>query len=291
MTQRQEKTAIDNYYFPPYGYLGLLLVIVFWYLNWHLEGLRSHWGFFPLWLGYILCVNGLTHRFKGSSMFIRDLRGWGLLFILSAPVWWLFEWLNQVAGYWQYLGIESFSDWEYNIYCTINFSIVIPAIFSTTELVTVFYSKQPYVKKVKFGGSKITQVLLFLIGLTMLLSFFIWPEYSAALLWMSLFLILDPLNFWLGYPSILSQTAKGNWCLVAALWMGGLLCGLFWELWNYYSWPKWIYNVPGVNFWHVFEMPLIGYLGYLPFALELYAMYHFILGILRLKSSLGFNCD
>jgi hypothetical protein len=29
---------------------------------------------------------------------------------------------------------------------------------------------------------------------------------------------------------------------------------------------------------HVFEMPLLGYGGYLPFALELYAIYHLIVG-------------
>ena len=39
---------------------------------------------------------------------------------------------------------------------------------------------------------------------------------------------------------------------------------------------------PGVawgNWLHVFEMPLQGYGGYLPFALELFAMYHLIVGL------------
>jgi hypothetical protein len=35
-----------------------------------------------------------------------------------------------------------------------------------------------------------------------------------------------------------------------------------------------------VSFLHVFEMPLLGYLGYLPFALELCALYHFVAGLL-----------
>ena len=30
---------------------------------------------------------------------------------------------------------------------------------------------------------------------------------------------------------------------------------------------------------HIFEMPLLGYGGYLPFALELYAVYHFVVGV------------
>jgi hypothetical protein len=47
-------------------------------------------------------------------------------------------------------------------------------------------------------------------------------------------------------------------------------------MWNFYSWPKWVYHTPGAQFLHVFEMPLLGYLGYIPFALELFALKNFI---------------
>jgi hypothetical protein len=33
-----------------------------------------------------------------------------------------------------------------------------------------------------------------------------------------------------------------------------------------------------VGFWHVFEMPLLGYGGYIGFALEVYALYHLLKG-------------
>jgi hypothetical protein len=39
-------------------------------------------------------------------------------------------------------------------------------------------------------------------------------------------------------------------------------------LWNWHSLAKWVYTVPGVERWHIFEMPLLGYAGYLPFGLE-----------------------
>ena len=61
-----------------------------------------------------------------------------------------------------------------------------------------------------------------------------------------------------------------------ALALGALVCGFFWELWNFYSYPKWTYHTPGVEFLHVFEMPLLGFLGYPPFGLELYALVHLI---------------
>ena len=61
---------------------------------------------------------------------------------------------------------------------------------------------------------------------------------------------------------------------MVSLALGCLLCGFFWEMWNFYGYPKWIYNTPGVDFLYVFEMPLPGYLGYIPFSFELFAFYH-----------------
>lgn len=56
--------------------------------------------------------------------------------------------------------------------------------------------------------------------------------------------------------------------------VGCLICAFFWEMWNFYSYPRWVYHVPLVGFLHVFEMPLLGYLGYIPFSRELFALYH-----------------
>jgi len=83
---------------------------------------------------------------------------------------------------------------------------------------------------------------------------------------------MEPLTAALGRRTLLSHTARGDWQPALCLALGGLLCGFFWELWNGRAFPKWTYDAPGVNFWHVFEVPLIGFIGYLPFfALELHA--------------------
>src|SRR3972149_2125791 len=58
---------------PIHGWIGLILVILFWFLNWTLPGLRTHWGFFPLWLGYCLTVDALVFRRKGHSLLPRSL--------------------------------------------------------------------------------------------------------------------------------------------------------------------------------------------------------------------------
>jgi len=76
-----------------------------------------------------------------------------------------------------------------------------------------------------------------------------------------------------GRPHFLQDLRDGDWrIVVVCLALGALICGFFWELWNYYSFPKWIYHIPGAEFLRVFEMPLLGYGGYIPFALELYAL-------------------
>jgi hypothetical protein len=56
-------------------------------------------------------------------------------------------------------------------------------------------------------------------------------------------------------------------------------------MWNYFSYPRWVYHVPWGNWFHIFEMPLLGYGGYLPFALELCAMYHLVAGLFDRKKT------
>ena len=271
----------SNNRFPARGYVGVVLVAVFWYLNWNLSGLRTHWGFFPLWLGYCLSIDAITYYKKGSSLISRNLKGYISLFLVSAPSWWLFELLNKPGNYWSYTAREYFSDLEYFLLASVSFSTVIPAVFGTSEWVGTFSKIRNMPAWIKIGRKRHEVVLFFILGVIMLFVVLFLPDYGAPFLWMSVFLIIDPLNVWLGNRSILQETGNGNWNPVITLWVGCLICGFFWEMWNYHSNPKWIYDVPGVNFWHVFEMPAPGYLGYLPFSLELFAIYHFIIGIFK----------
>jgi hypothetical protein len=49
-------------------------------------------------------------------------------------------------------------------------------------------------------------------------------------------------------------------------------CGFLWELFNFWAGSKWIYTVPYVGSLKVFEMPILGFLGFPPFAVECYVM-------------------
>jgi len=264
--------------FPTHGWIGLCLVIVFWILNWTLPGTRTHWGFFPLWLGYCLAIDGLAFWRTGTSLLARSPRKYIGLFIVSAPVWWIFELLNLRTQNWIYLGAEIFSPLEYAFWTTLSFTTVIPAVFGSAE----FFASFDFVKRLKpslvIGTDKKTTASFFAAGWIMLALMLLCPKVFFPFLWLSLYFILEPINFWSGNRSLAAWTAKGDWRPAISLWLGVLLTAFFWEMWNYYSYPKWIYHVPWSNWFHIFEMPLLGYGGYLPFALELYALYHLVMG-------------
>src|SRR5437867_3595252 len=118
-------------------YAGLILIAIFWPLNWTLPPhLRATaYLFFPLWLGYALFVDALVLARSGDSLLTRSRRDFVLLFFTSAPAWWLFEMINKRTRNWEYLGSEVFSGFEYFVLATISFSTVMPAIFETAELV------------------------------------------------------------------------------------------------------------------------------------------------------------
>lgn len=265
--------------FPFHGWIGVVLIVVFWPLNWTLPGLRTHWGFFPLWLGYCLAIDGLVFRRRGTSLFTRSPRRYAGLFLVSAPVWWIFEMFNVRTQNWTYLGTEAFSPLAYAFWTTLSFSTVIPALFGSAE----FFASFDFVKRLKpgpvIGTNKRTTLVFFLLGWVMFAALGVWPRIFFPFLWLSLYFILEPINVWLGNRSLAEWTRNGDWRPVISLWLGALLTAFFWEMWNYYSFPKWVYHVPWGDGLHVFEMPLLGYGGYLPFALELYALYHWISGV------------
>lgn len=264
--------------FPLRGWIGLTLIIVFWFLNWNLEGLRTNLLFFPLWLGYILTVDALVFYRKNSSLISRSKKRFISLFFISAPAWWLFELINAKTQNWFYDGKQFFTEIEYALLATLSFSTVLPAVFGTAELTGTFISNKNIKERIPLVFSNTLIIKLFVTGIAMLILIILFPSYFYYLEWIAVYLILEPINYKLNNRTLLGYLSKGNWLPIIALSSGTLICGFFWELWNYYSYPKWIYNTPMVNFLHVFEMPLLGYIGYITFGWELFALYNFIAG-------------
>lgn len=266
--------------FPVHGWVGLLLVAVAWPLNWLLPGARTAILFFPLWLGYALVFDGLVFLRKGTSLYTRSKSRYAGLFLVSAPAWWLFEAINLRTQNWFYLGTENFTPLEYFLLATLNFSTVIPAVFGAAE----FFGSFRFIRNMRPGlvirDDQRTTMAFFIAGWAMLALLIAWPLYFFPFVWISVYFITEPVNVWLGNRSLTEGTRTGDWRAVIALWLGVLVTGFFWEMWNFYAFPKWIYEVPFVGFLKLFEMPALGYGGYLPFALELHALYHIVSGLL-----------
>jgi hypothetical protein len=278
-TMTEERTRS----WPVRGWLGLLLIAIFWPANWLLPGLRTAYLFFPLWLGYILVVDAMVERRAGGSLWTRSRTNFLLVFIFSAPGWWLFEALNKRLQNWIYLGAENFSSFQYFILCSISFSTVMPAVFETAELARTWRWLDRKSLGPRISNTPWLYATMFATGLAMIALMLVWPKYFYPFAWASLVFILEPINHWLGHPHLMQNLNRGDWRKIIALGAGALLCGFFWEMWNFYSYPKWIYHTPGAQFLHIFEMPLLGYLGYLPFALELCALKDMFWPKLRLQ--------
>jgi hypothetical protein len=170
---------------------------------------------------------------------------------------------------------------QYFALCSLSFSTVMPAVFGTAELVGAFGWLQRLGRGPTLAPTRMNLIVLFLLGWFMLALLLLWPRWFFPFLWLSVYLILEPINAAVGNRSLLRYTAVGDWRPHLALSLGCLICGFFWEMWNYWSYPKWVYHVPVFAFPRVFEMPLLGYLGYVVFAWELFALYHLLAGVSR----------
>jgi hypothetical protein len=109
-----------------------------------------------------------------------------------------------------------------------------------------------------------------------LLPLIVISSWFAPLVWLAFIFLLDPINHLRGQPSIAGDLAEGRWGRLLSLLAGGAVCGLLWEFWNYWALSKWTYTVPYFGNVKLFEMPLLGFLGFPPFAVECWAMYVFL---------------
>ena len=268
--------------------LALVSAAIFWLLNWILPGLRTHLLFFPLWLGYVLSVDAIVQLRARTSLLSRNPRAYAMLFVASTPAWWVFEALNHRLQNWEYLGRAHFSDLTYFLLASLSFATVIPAVFGTAELIRT----SQWIERTRNGPRlQLSNGACLLSGLAALTALLIWPRFFFPLAWLSLWLMMDPLNARLGRPCLLEDLRSGDWRAVVSLALGCLMCGFFWELWNFYSYPKWVYHIPFVGYFHVFEMPLLGYGGYLFFGPELFAMYQLFAAALPERLSVHSSLD
>ena len=279
--------------FPLHGYLGGAVIVAAEVALVAGSPVVGRWFTPIVWTGYVLLLDAVVARLTGRSYVTTDRLEGVLVALASVGGWWLFEWYNtprfwrggvDARGlWWQYHGMEPNLflrrvgyDWA--------FATIFPALFLTAGALraTVFNGVRVRPWRPPAGA---LHAAVGLGAVSAALPLVIVSPWLVPLVWTSWVLLLEPLNFRRGRPSWLADLAAGDASRVLALLGSGLACGVLWEFWNYWALTKWTYTVPYPPALKLFEMPVLGYLGFLPFALECFALYQFLRGRLGADGS------
>jgi hypothetical protein len=273
--------------FPAYGYIGLAIMTAAEVLLFGGNQFVGHWMTPIVWTGYLLFIDALVYRVSGRSLLMNDRLELLAVAIISIGSWWLFElynaprfWKSDLELWWHYHNLEP-NLWLRRVGYDWAFATITPALMETAQLfqLTIFKQNRS-APKIKFNKSLLA--ILIAIGSIGVIVPLLYPnEWFAPVIWLSFILMVDPVNALLGLPSITGDLALGNWKRLLALLASGLLCGFLWEFWNYWALSKWTYTVPYFGHVKIFEMPVLGFLGFPPFAVECWAIYIFARWLLQ----------
>ena len=240
-----------------------------------------------VWTGYILFLDGVMYRLKGRSLLLTDRLEFVLIAIISIGGWWLCEfynaprfWKSDYEIWWHYHNLEPNLmlrrvgyDWA--------FATIFPLLFLTAEVfrLTIFKRSEP---GRRISMSRTAKLILIVFGVAGVIIPLIYPSaWFAPVIWLSFVFLLDPLNDLRGWPSITGDLARGDWRRLWSLLASGFICGILWEYFNYWAIAKWTYTVPYLGNIKIFEMPVLGFLGFPPFAVECWAIYIFVRSLLQ----------
>ena len=276
-----------------YIFLGLAIMIVSEAAT--VAGIEpfASWNTPIAWTGFIIFADAVVYRARGNSWMRSSPREFAALCLVSIPLWLVFESFNLLLRNWHYVGLPENAVLRTFGYAW-SFATIWPAIFEASELISVLRAEWAGRERLRPRFAAAGQpshpahpahpahrgFALPTLGALMLVSpFLVAPavaRYLAAPVWLGFVLLLDPINAVRGEESLQRDWRAGQFNRTINLVLSGFLCGGLWELWNYWAHAKWHYTVPIMENLKVFEMPLPGYLGFPPFALECFAMYVFL---------------
>ncbi len=273
-----------------YGWLGLALLIAAEWLMF-----RGIWPiniyFTPIaWTAYLLIADACVLAVSGHSRLHDSPARFLLTALLSIPLWLVFEAYNLRLANWTYVGVPV--SWPAALLgYAWSFATIAPAILETADLIEAFGWFKP-ARPLRFSPA--AEPVMIALGAICLLLPLILPQPIAArlfaLVWVGFIFLLDPINRRRGRESLLSDLAQGRRSRFYSLLISGWVCGWLWEFWNYWAAARWLYIFPMFQQWKIFEMPIPGYLGFLPFALECFVMYTSAIAVLRTSSPRPQEC-
>lgn len=268
--------------YPHYGFLGLIVIGIAEYLLYLKQPLIGIYFTPIVWTGYIAAVDAGVYALSGRSLMNNQQGQFWISVLLSTPLWLIFEAYNLRLQNWTYVGLPVAIVPRYIGYGWA-FATIWPAMLETSQLL-----RAAGLWKRESDAKHCSWTLYYTslgAGAAMLLVPLLLPQklaaYTFGLVWLGVIFFLDPINYRLEAPSLIEDWERGRRGRAYSLLAAGALCGIFWEFWNYWATAKWIYIFPILQDWKIFEMPVPGFLGFPPFALETYLMYCFCLRLVR----------
>lgn len=259
---------------PIHGILGLLVLILSEFLHFKKVEPFYSWFYCFAWWSYILFIDAIIYRLKGNSLFVNRRKEFFLMIPWSVFIWLVFEAANLSLENWYYINLPH-STLERWLGYAVAYGTVLPGIFLTMELLeTLGLFKTSSIKKTLISQG-IHQVLIAM-GTLCIVSSIVIPQHFFSLIWVGFIFLIEPFLYRFGGRSLLKDLEEGNPRKIYLLLIAGLICGLLWEFWNFWALSKWVYTVPFFEKMRGFEMPLLGFLGFPPFAVQVYVMYNLI---------------
>ena len=267
---------------PVYGWVGLGSMILFEILLFAANNTLIGWFFTPIqWTGLVLFLDGLRKRRHGTSLISDHPLEIFLLAVISIGSWCIFEGYNLLLRNWTYVGMPDNLWIRYAGYAWA-FATISPGMFLIYETLSDLFPGEDKTTYPRMPNSIFWPFVSF--GFLCLVIPLVFPStHMTPLVWMGFAFFLDPINGRRGDRSILSEFFTGERRSMPLFFLAGLLAGFVWEFWNYWALAKWHYDVPYFGHIRLFEMPVLGFLGFMPFIIESLAIYRFVRRLIPIR--------
>jgi hypothetical protein len=308
---KAEPVAVKKVKFPIWFWIGLFSWVATTVLLW---GKFSQprwiieWALLPLWWGFILFIDGIVYKRSGGESLVNDEPAELIsMAVISISGWFLFDYLNFYINLnWYYPDAGLLKHDYFLLYALFGSACFIPMAFEWYYLLRTFNFLNrcyKYGPVCKFPGWLRIGLIIASFVCLGLAPFF--PDHLFWVVWLGpliiLSIVIDFLGIWTPFASI---KERGDWTALLVIAPAFLIQGFILECWNYFSAfhlpdgsiktynpAYWIYTIPWIIKIRIFEMPILGYLGYIPFSIFCWIWWVTLSYLMNVKTNYSLHED